>query len=126
MDLCQNHNLIVTYLSTHLFGLHYITSSFVLTMSSNPASQCQIVTWAKNKTVHPGAFVKATIRYCWPTTEVEAERKAKDILEATRQQHITCTAQFEHDDMARVDALDSTPHPIVTPKPLRSCMVTEL
>ena len=38
-------------------------------------------------------------------------------LEATRQQCITHTAQFEHDDMARVDALDSTPHPITTPKP---------
>ena len=86
-------------------------------MSSNPVSQRQIVTQAKNKMVHPGAIVKAGTRNHQPTTEVEAERKAKANLKATRQQCITCTAQFEHDDVARVDALDSTPCPIPTPKP---------
>ena len=78
-------------------------------MSSNPASQHQIVTWEKNKTVHPGAIVKAGTRNFRPTTEVEAECNAKASLEATRQQHITCSAQCEHDDIARVDALDYTP-----------------
>ena len=38
-------------------------------------------------------------------------------LEAVRQQHISCVAQFEYTDMANADGLDATHHPTSTPKP---------
>ena len=90
-------------------------------MSSDPASQCQMATWAKNKTAHPGNIVKAGTRNCWTTAEVEQEHKVKATtkanLEATKHQCIIRTAQFEHDNMVRANALDATPCPVATPKP---------
>ena len=38
-------------------------------------------------------------------------------LKVAKQQHISCTAQFKHADMANIDVLDATPCSTSTPKP---------
>ena len=80
-----------------------------------------MATCTKNKIAHPGNVVKAGARNHWTTTEVQEECKVKAMtkanLEATKQQCIICTAQFEHDNMVRANMLYATPHPVATHKP---------
>jgi hypothetical protein len=76
-------------------------------------------TRASNKIAHPGAVTKGVRRRT--TAEVQEERTAKAEAKAAReeakQRSINRTAEFELNEMANEDVVDTTPRPPFTPKP---------
>jgi len=98
------------------------------TMPKATVPQRQIETRAKNKTTHPGK-VQLEVDSPPPVakkprrTKVEiqqeksAKAQAKEALAEARQQSINRTTEFECADIANEDMVDTTPHPIFTPKP---------